>query len=305
VIVKTLSGLTLLDEPHGGVFAGRNFLICGRSGTGKTAAGMHFIRQGLQQEERCLLLSTMQASDIAILAESYGFSFAADIEQGNLILLEYEFFAPGRQTFRDALPAEGFGQLQELIQANSITRVVLDTVLPWVSVPSTEKLSEHIFSFVRSFDRMNVTTLMTLPKPVSPMAFRLKKTIEEVTPISVLLSTTEDQQALRWQTVKYLGVKQTPGPVLYQLSPTTGITPVEEMEDEPVAAPEAVSARPEPESVQPAALQKVRFANKIQAAPTRSSSVASHPTGHQPPVPKGPARLSSVWKPTLTSSPPR
>lgn len=303
MIVKTLSGLAFLDEPHGGIFAGRNFLICGRSGTGKTAAGMHFIRQGLLQEERCLLLSTMQASDIAILAESYGFTFAADIEQGNLVLLEYESFAPGRQTFRDALPAEGFGQLHELIQSNSITRVVLDTVLPWVSVPDAEKLSEHVFSFVRSFDRMNVTTLMTIPKPVSPLAFRLKKTLEEVTPISVLLSPTEDQQALRWQTVKYLGIKQTPGPILYHLTPTTGITLFEE--DAPQPAEDIPDAAPTPEAVAPASAQKVRFASKIQARPQRHTTAQANQVGTQRIEPKGPARLSSVWKPTLTSSPPR
>ncbi len=299
MIAKTLSGVVFLDEPYGGVFAGRNFLVCGRSGTGKTAVGLHFLRQGLLQEERCLLLSTMPANDVAILAESYGFELAADIEQGHLVLLEYESFVPGHQPQWGPMPAEGFSQLHELVQSNMITRVVLDTVLPWVSVPSADMLTEHIFSFVRSFDRMNVTTLMTLPKPVSSMAFRLKKTLEDITPICVLLSPAEEDHVYRWQTVKYLGLKKTEGPALYQLTATGGITPVDETTEAstPVAPPTSAMAEPPATVANP---RKVRFASKIPTVPTRLGETAAREAPAPPAKPAGPARLSSVWKPSLS-----
>lgn len=304
MIVKTLSGVVFLDEPYGGVFAGRNFLVCGRSGTGKTAVGLHFLQQGLLQEERCLLLSTMPANDVAILAESYGFDLAADIERGNLVLLEYESFVPGHQPQWGPMPAEGFSQLHELVQSNMITRIVLDTVLPWVSVPSADMLTEHVFSFVRSFDRMNVTTLMTLPKPVSSMAFRLKKTLEDITPICVLLSPAEEDHVYRWQTVKYLGLKKTEGPVLYQLTPTSGITAVDETAEDAKAEAPTPAETPAPAvAASPAVVvtsRKVRFASKIPTAPTRLGEAAARETAAPPPAkPAGPARLSSVWKPSL------
>ena len=271
MIIKTLSGIRMLDQTHGGVFAGRSLLVTGRSGTGKSVAAFQFIHQGLQQEEPCLILSTMAANDLSICAESLGFPFAVPIDNGSLILLEYQSFIPGRGVVDwGTLPSEGFEQLREIVHANAIKRLVLDTVLPWISVPGSDRMAEHVFSFVRSCDRLGVTTLMTLPKPVSAMALRLKKALEDVVPICVLLSPTNADHLFNWQIVKYLGERRMNEPSLFRIEVGKGIVPYE-----PDSAPP--TARPAPAIVPP---------------PRRVP-------GGEPPTPPDnrPARLSSVWKP--------
>lgn len=295
MITKTASGLVFLDQPFGGIFAGRCTLICGRSGTGKTIAGLQFVQQGVLQEERALVLSTMPADDWTILAEAMGFRLADAVDQGHLILLEYSSFVPGQSLDWNTIPAEGFDQLREIIETNSITRVVLDTVLPWICVASADYMAKHIFSFVRSFDRLGVTTLMTMPKPVSAMAFRLKKALENVVPISVLLSPEEEgTEYFSWKTVKYLGEKGVGSFERYTIEQASGLTPY-------TGKPTPASAvSPEAPVVSPPANRgagnaRVRFSSKIGASVADSGNAATRPTPTN--ERKGPARLSSVWKP--------
>lgn len=303
MIVKAASGLVFLDELYGGIFAGRSVLISGRSGTGKTVAGFQFVQKGIRQEERSLILSTMPADDLTILAESLGFPFGEAVDKGQLILLEYQSFVPGQTLNWSTIPADGFDQLREIIEVNSISRVVLDTVLPWISVADAEVMNKHVFSFVRSFDRLGVTTLMTMPKPVSSMAFRLKKAVDGVVPISVLLTHDETGTLHTWQTLKYLGEKPTGSAEPYQIQRGLGIVPVdaEDVDHSPPVdlrtdddLPPPSAPQSEPRTNRPAG-SRVRFADKIvpkdEAAPAQGGGDAA------PVKRKGPARLASVWKP--------
>jgi KaiC/GvpD/RAD55 family RecA-like ATPase len=309
VIAKTFSGVSFLDDAFGGIYAGRSFLVSGRSGTGKSTLGFQFVRQGLQQDERCLILSTMAANDLSILAEALGFSFSMALDEGVLVLLEYQSFIPGRGISDwGTLPPEGFNQLKEIIEANSVKRVVLDTVLPWIAMPKNERLAEHIFSFVRSCDRLGVTTMMTIPKPVSSMAFRLKKALEDVTPISIYLSTTEEENKFTWQTVKYLGEKKPVGMIHYGILPGRGIVRHEEILPVP-AAPAPPPARQAPAPARaPAAPpassgEPVRFSAIVPSPAAPAASPARGRPG-APPSGDQPARLASVWKPDLNPAPP-
>jgi KaiC/GvpD/RAD55 family RecA-like ATPase len=66
MIAKTLSGASVLDDSYGGIFSNRSFLVCGAKNSGKTILGLRFIQQGLEQNERCLYLSTMAANGAAL-----------------------------------------------------------------------------------------------------------------------------------------------------------------------------------------------------------------------------------------------
>lgn len=291
MIAKTHTGIDFFDEQYGGVYRGRALLVSGRASTGKTVLGLQFIRQGLRLDERCLILSTMAANDLTICAEAVGFSLAADLDLGNLILLEYNSFVAGRYFPSQSIsPPEGFSQLREIIFSNSIRRVLLDTVLPWVAGPVTEQklMMEQVFSFVRAFDRMGVTALMTIPKPASPAAFRLKTALEEVVPVSILLSPTEREGRFTLQAVKYLGEKKLWAPEEYEIVPGHGLLrPPETSAAAPAGAP--AMAPPEPVAAQAPAMP-----------PRQPLSPYPTPGGGAPPPAKGPVRFSSVWAPTAT-----
>lgn len=272
MIAKTLSGISIIDEAFGGIFSNRSFLVCGPSASGKTVMGLRFTQQGVQQNERCLYLSTMLASDLSILAESLGFDLSPAIDSSGLTLLEYESFIHGNGTpGLDMLPPEGFDQLRDIIHANSIERVVLDTVLPWVSVKQPDRMSEQIFSFTRSFDRLGVTTMLTLPKPVSNMSYRLKKAIEDVVPISILLSPESDQEPASLQVVKYLGEKKLGGKAAYRISDglpvSTEESSVADADLPPISEERQPEAKPQQNAVPDSTRARPRFAGIPAASP--------------------------------------
>lgn len=246
MITKTLTGVTFFDADYGGVFRGRSWLVCGRKATGKTLLGLQFIRQGLLQNERCLMLSAMQAADLSICATTMNLPLSESLEAGNLILLEYNDFIPGRDSEQNiTLPPEGFAELKEIVLANAIQRVVLDTVLPWTAIRNQDVLHSHVFSFVRAFERLGTTNLLTLPKPISPLAFRLKNAIEDVVPVSTFLSPVKEENVFSWQVGKYLGEKIAPTPVSYGISPSKGLYKITEGE-KPSAPPVFPSENPPP-----------------------------------------------------------
>ncbi|MDZ4197937.1 MAG: ATPase domain-containing protein [Kiritimatiellia bacterium] len=308
MIAKTLTGVSFFDEQLGGIYRGRALLACGRSGTGKTILGLQFLLQGLRQEERCLILSGLPAADLTICAEAMDLSIATAIDSGNLVFLEYHDFIPGRNREQNlTLPPEAFDQIREIIDANAVRRVVLDTVLPWVTIPKVEQIAEHVFSFVRAFDRMGTTTLLTLPKPVSSMAFKLKNALEEVVPVSVLLAPQTDRSGgFTWQVSKYLGEKKLGAPVPYSILPGQGLARALE---QPVSAPsDAASSAPAPKAAggpppvpPPAAAHspsRVRFASAFPAggSPPGAPRESTNTSPQSPPEP-GPevVRFSTVW----------
>jgi len=225
MIAKTLTGVPFFDKHYGGIYRGRAMLVSGKVGSGKTILGLQFIQQAIKQNERCLLLSGQPMNDLLIFAESLKLPLGAAVEEGNLILLEYHDFIPGRDSEEYiTLPPDGFLQFKEIVEAHAIQRIVLDTVLPWVSIRPQINLTEHVFSFVRAFERIGVTTLMTLPKPASLPSMRLKNALEEVAPVSVTLSTIQNSNDPIWIVTKYLGEMKLDQGTPYQITPGMGIT---------------------------------------------------------------------------------
>jgi hypothetical protein len=84
-----------------------------------------------------------------------------------------------------------------MIAEQAVARLVLDTCLPWVAVRGAEHLSEHVFSFIRSLDRMGVTTLLTMPRAASLASSRLYKLVEDQVPVSITLAGGEDESSRR------------------------------------------------------------------------------------------------------------
>jgi KaiC/GvpD/RAD55 family RecA-like ATPase len=297
MVIKTHSGIPLLDDKLGGVYSQRCFLVNGKSGSGKTVCGLQFIKEGLEQHDCCLYLTTMVANDLAIFADGIGFSMSEAIEAENLILLEYASFTGSSTPGMDMLPPEGFDQLRQLILDNSVKRVVMDTVLPWVCSPNSERIADQVFSFIRSFERLGVTTLMTIPQPVSKLAFRLKKALEDNIPISVILKPPSDKDSAHahftFQTVKYLGEKHLGDKVSFDIVSGKGIVAV--TEDSLKTSPTSSPALPVSSAAKPT---RVGFsqAHRPQTPPSQPPPPPPEPSPQTKPGKN--AKLSTIWQPT-------
>ena len=224
MIGKIPIGVPFFDAEFGGVYPHRVILVTGRSGAGKTVLGLQFLDQGLRLQERALMLSARPAQDLVIMAESLGMNVAAAIESGSLTLLEYNEFIPGRDhEVNIDLPPDGFIQLKEIIEQQAVNRVVIDTVLPWITLPNPAQLPEHIFSLLRAFERLGVTTLFTLPKPVSASASHLRKLVEDVVPISLTLLHEPSAPSRKMIISKYLGMDTIPEGFNFEIVPRRGL----------------------------------------------------------------------------------
>ena len=222
---KTPIGIDLLDTRYGGVFRGRPLLISGPSRSGKSTAAFHFLRKGLRLRERCLFLTARPAADVLAEAEGIGLGFSEDARNGDLILLEYADDVPGRHSESQiTLPPDSFTQLASVISEQAVARLVLDTCVPWVAVKSPDRLEEHVFSFIRSLDRMGVTTLLTMPKAASLASAKLYKMIEAQVPISLTLDQSEGSDQRVVIVNKYLGMDDKVGLELpFVIAPGSGI----------------------------------------------------------------------------------
>ena len=222
---KTPFGIEFLDHQYGGTFRGRPLLVSGSSKSGKTISAFHFLRRGVRLQDRCLMLSARPAADIVVQADAMGMGFSEAVEDGSLILLEYSDDVPGRHSETSiTLPPDSFLQLADLIAEQAVARLVLDTCLPWVAVRSADHLSEHVFSFIRSLDRMGVTTLLTMPRAASLAASRLYKLVEDQVPISLTLGMDGGSLKRLLTVNKYLGMDDKVGrEIQFEVHPGEGI----------------------------------------------------------------------------------
>jgi len=285
MISKKPIGLSFFDAEYGGVYPNRVTLVTGRAGVGKTILGLHFIAQGLRQQERALMLSTQPAQDLVITADSLGIPVTTAIESGELTILEYNEFIPGRDHEANImLPPDGFIQLKEIIENQAVNRVVIDTVLPWITLPDPAHLPEHVFSLVRAFERLGATALFTLPRPVSAPATRLRKLLEDVVPVSLSLVQEPNAPSRQLVVNKYLGMNVRPDGFLYDIVAQKGFVLHQPVSPAPVAPGTA-----------PAVAGRARLSDTVtRSAEKGRTSFASMVLNQSPAARQGSAGMAAV-----------
>ena len=263
IVDKTKLGIALFDESFGGVYRGRQVLCSGRSGSGKSIFACHFLNQALQDGDKALLLSNYRAQDTIIVAESLGLPFAEAVSTGQLIILEYATFIPESNASANVmLPPQSFMELQDTVESKSIRRIAFDTVLPWVAIHPIDRLVEHVYSFIRALDRLSVTSLLTLPKPVSNPAYTLKSRLEDLCPIAVNLDHTDGANRVM-RVTKYLGeMRKLSTPFPFSIVPGCGIVAdrAEGIAAQPPTAPQTEALPTQP----PRSQKPIRFSSAIR-----------------------------------------
>jgi circadian clock protein KaiC len=116
------SGIAGLDEMMGGgIPKGDVTAILGPAGSGKTAAALRFIAEGIKEGERCLYVSFQEATDQLIRkAASFGWDLAGPRESGRLIVHDI----PHGNLDLDVLAAV----VRATIADGSVRRVAIDSL---------------------------------------------------------------------------------------------------------------------------------------------------------------------------------
>ncbi|MDD4102369.1 MAG: RAD55 family ATPase [Kiritimatiellae bacterium] len=243
IVDKTKLGISFFDETFGGVYRGRQVLCSGRRGSGKSILACHFLNQGLLDGDKALLLSNYRAQDTIIVAESLGLPFAKAVTEGQLTILEYASFIPESTASSNLmLPPQSFMELQETVESQSIRRLAFDTALPWVAIHPVTRIAEHVYSFIHAIERLGVTALLTIPKPVSNPSFSLKSRLEDLCPVAVNVDHENGANRVL-RVTKYLGeVKNLSTPFPFVITPNKGI--ISEAEAQAMAAQDPARTAP-------------------------------------------------------------
>lgn len=119
---RLASGIPRLDElMGGGIHRGEATAIVGPSGTGKTAASLHFVVQGLAEGERCLYVSLQEsASQLVEKAASFGWDLAAPLESGQLAI----YHVSGEELDLDKVAAA----VRAEVASGDVRRVAVDSL---------------------------------------------------------------------------------------------------------------------------------------------------------------------------------
>jgi circadian clock protein KaiC len=191
-------GVGFFDVEFGGVPQGRTTLLSGRSGSGKTLAVTQFILQGLQNGESVIAILSGTADSFKFHAAQFGVQVEAALARGQMCLIA-----------EDELPAgvggcaRPFEPLLEKIVSHRASRVVIDSILPWVCPPPQGEADSFLMNIAPRLEKTGATSLITLRSPASASARHLRRTIERATPLSVVL-THEGRNGRRlWEVGKY------------------------------------------------------------------------------------------------------
>jgi circadian clock protein KaiC len=165
-IPQISSGVSGLNELlHGGLIQGRMYLVSGEPGTGKTTIGIHFLKEGLENDETVLFIHSEESAE-EILENAAQFDI--DITDAEFLDLgpDSDFFTDG-PSFDLVDPADVDGEqyiqtIYEAIKTINPTRVVLDpiTQLEYVEA-SKHYYRKRLLSFMRFLKEQDITILAT------------------------------------------------------------------------------------------------------------------------------------------------
>lgn len=163
---KLSSGVPGFDEIlMGGFVPRRSYLLRGRPGTGKTALGMHFLTEGVKNNEKVLFINMGEPTEQVIAnAEALGFDtknvefldlspdekFFSDMEA-------YDIFSPA-EVERESVTSK----IIEKIESLKPTRVFLDPITQFRYLSTDEfQFRKQALSFVRYLVDNGATLLFT------------------------------------------------------------------------------------------------------------------------------------------------
>ncbi len=163
---RLATGIAGLDEIlHGGLLAGRTYLVRGGPGTGKTTLGMHFLAAGALRGEKVLFITLeedearlrtdaaqigLDLSNVDFLDLSPGSDYFAEVQA-------YDIFTPA-EVEREPIT----NRIMEAIEQVAPVRVFLDP-LTQMRYLATDvfQFRKQVLSFLRFLTERNATVLFT------------------------------------------------------------------------------------------------------------------------------------------------
>jgi circadian clock protein KaiC len=179
------------DMLGGGLNEGTVTLLAGGSGTGKTAAGLHFLLAGATRGEPGFLLGFHESrSQLEAKARGFGLDLARSLQSGEIQIATY----PPVRLDPDIVLSE----LRSEMKNGGVRRLVVDSSLELEKTLEPIRASDFLASVVGYLRARHITTLLTREVPVLGAEADLWETpVSVLADNIVLLRHAEDGGKLR------------------------------------------------------------------------------------------------------------
>jgi circadian clock protein KaiC len=208
---KASSGIDGLDTAlRGGYVTGRMYLVYGSPGAGKTIAGLHFLEEGLTNDESVLCIHG-EESQSEIIASAAALNI--DISDAAFLDLgpDSEFFAE-RQSYDLVDPGEIEGEnvtkaIHTAVEEVAPDRVVVDPVTQLRYIATSElQFRQEMISFIRFLKDTDITVVSTAtPAPTRQYETELRSLSDGI------IQLTRGEDGRRLEVVKHRNVGQIDG----------------------------------------------------------------------------------------------
>jgi KaiC/GvpD/RAD55 family RecA-like ATPase len=169
-VKKVPTGIDKLDEMIcGGLIQGRNYLVCGETGAGKTIFGLQFLMKGLELGEPGVYVTVDQRpSELIEDAISFNFPIEKEIEERKMMLLDFSsHFDQLRETSKGIDVRRVVGDLHKYIREIDAKRLVIDTIGSFIPQDGksweTRSYARSLFYSLNSLGSTNIL-MSTIPK---------------------------------------------------------------------------------------------------------------------------------------------
>ncbi|MEM2738562.1 MAG: KaiC domain-containing protein [Candidatus Bathyarchaeia archaeon] len=163
-VERLSTGVHALDKMlAGGIPRGFCVAVTGEPGTGKTILCIHFIAQGLSDEDKCIYVTTEESREsIVTQAAQFGFDFASAIKNGRLVLIDALMGTEDQWTIKTLSVEELVNRVIEAKKALGYgrARLVIDSLSAfWLDKPAMAR--RHSYFVKKVLAKWGFTILAT------------------------------------------------------------------------------------------------------------------------------------------------
>lgn len=253
--LTTRTGIQALDSAFGGLYLQRPTLVSGRRKTGKFIFAIQLLAKVLKSGDSAVFFTGKDPAEVVAALAARGVDTDLALESSQLIICPYSSMQRSGEGIFAPLPfPQAAEELVALVSDHSISYAIFDTIVPWTAIEPLEEMPAHVEAFVKSLEKMGLTSLLLIPAPASPAAQSLANLLRELCPTNIELESKNFGAEFVMRVTKYQGATGAPLPweKTLDLIPGVGFGVAEE------SGP-AASAPPAPPSFSNKPLQTRHF----------------------------------------------
>jgi circadian clock protein KaiC len=218
------SGIGPIDQQLGGLMPGRTYVLSGAPGTGKSVACLQFLAAALASGERAAVLTQDDPQDLLSQGEFLGLDLAGAIASERLYLLRFQLDF-NRRFSRASSPDEAFAELRSLLGAEPPSRLVIDSVVPFIDGGGSSASSA--IAMLQLLDEIGATSLVTYP---GDLAAAYDRRLDPLTQrAAAIFHLSADRQRHRQIEIRKIRYRvDSASPIPYRIEGGTGFVPISE-----------------------------------------------------------------------------